>query len=159
MMTETNEMAETNGDRTDDVDRELIDDSATSTDADPTGDDGRAEQADRRDLGAIAHLSAFVAVAGVPSFVGPLVVWLVHRDRDRWVAEQARDALNFNLSLLIYAGAALLLSLVTIGLGLLVTVPAAIAAAIAWLVLTVLAALRAAEGERYRYPLTLELIR
>lgn len=153
-------MTETNDSRTDPIDREPIDDGVTpSPDADPAGDVRRVEQADRRNLGAVAHLSAFVAVAGVPSFIGPLVVWLVHRDRDRWVAEQARDALNFNLSLLIYAGAALLLSVVTIGLGLLVTVPAAVAAAIAWLVLTVLAALRAAEGERYRYPLTLELIR
>lgn len=153
-------MTETDEGRTDAVDHEPIADSSTSSlDADPVGEAGRVEQTDRRNLGAVAHLSAFVAVAGVPSFVGPLVVWLVHRDRDRWVAEQARDALNFNLSLLIYAGAALLLSVVTIGLGLLVTVPAAVVAAIAWLVLTVLAALRAAEGERYRYPLTLELIR
>lgn len=114
--------------------------------------------ADSRNLAVVAHLSALIGLAGVPSFIGPLVVWMLHRDRDPWVAEQARDALNFNLSLLVYAGAALALTILTIGLGLLVVVPAAIVAAAGWLVVTVLAAIRAADGERYRYPLTLQLI-
>lgn len=114
--------------------------------------------ADSRNLGVIAHLSAFAALAGVPSFIGPLVVWLLHRDRDAFVADHAREALNFNLSLLLYAGAAVALSIVTIGLGLLVVIPTAIVAAVAWLVLTVLAAVRAADGDTYRYPLTLRLV-
>lgn len=114
--------------------------------------------ADTRNLGAVAHLSAFVGLAGVPSFIGPLVVWLLHRERDPWVAEQAREALNFNLSVLIYAGGALALTILTIGLGLLVVVPAALVAAVGWLVVTVLAAIRAADGEIYRYPLTLRLV-
>lgn len=136
---------------------------------DPTEDagDGGARRddaqpvdaADRRNLGALAHLSAFVGLAGVPSFLGPLAVWLLHRERDPWVAGQARDALNFNLSLLIYAAAAVALSIVTLGVGLLVTIPAVIAGAIAWLVVPVIAALRAADGGRYRYPFTLELVR
>ena len=114
---------------------------------------------DSRNLGVVAHLSSFVTFLGVPGFLGPLAVWLLHRERDEFVAEQARDALNFNLSLLIYAAAAIALSIVTLGLGLLLTVPAAIVAIGAWLVLSVVAAMRAAEGGRYRYPLTLELVR
>lgn len=143
-------------------------DEARATDApppDPT--DGGAftneaqpvDAADRRNLGALAHLSAFVGLAGVPSFLGPLAVWLLHRERDPWVADQARDALNFNLSLLIYAAAAVVLSIVTLGVGLLVTIPAVVVGAIAWLVVPVIAALRAADGNRYRYPFTLELVR
>ncbi|HSJ44996.1 MAG TPA: DUF4870 domain-containing protein [Euzebyales bacterium] len=119
---------------------------------------GPTPSADSRNLAVVAHLSALIGLAGVPSFIGPLVVWLLHRDRDPWVAEQARDALNFNLSLLVYAGAALALTILTVGLGLLVVVPTAIVAAAGWLVATVLAAVRAADGERYRYPLTLQLI-
>jgi uncharacterized Tic20 family protein len=131
---------------------------ASATHGPPPGTDAPAPTADSRNLAVVAHLSALVGLAGVPSFIGPLVVWLLHRGRDPWVAEQARDALNFNLSLLVYAGAALALTILTVGLGLLVVVPAAIVVATGWLVVTVLAAIRAADGGRYRYPLTLQLI-
>jgi uncharacterized Tic20 family protein len=144
------------------------DETRTTTDTDAAGDPPGGDATgggnpatvptDSRNLGAVAHLSSFVTFVGVPGFLGPLVVWLLHRDRDEFVAEQARDALNFNLSLLIYAAAAVALSVVTLGLGLLLTVPAAIVGIGAWLVLSVVAALRAAEGGRYRYPLTIELV-
>lgn len=138
--------------------------------ADPTVDDTTAHDGpeapppdkvstDSRNLGALAHLSALVGLAGVPSFIGPLVVWLLQRERDPFVAEQAREALNFNLSVLIYVAGGIALSIVTIGLGLLIVVPTAIVGAVAWLVVTVMAAIQAADGRPYRYPLTLQLVR
>lgn len=114
--------------------------------------------ADSRNFGALAHLSAFVGFAGVPTFLGPLAAWLLLKDRDPFAAAQAREALNFNLSLLLYAGIGIALSIVTIGLGLVIVVPIAIVAALAWLVLTVLAAIRSADGQPYRYPMTLRLV-
>lgn len=114
--------------------------------------------ADNRNLGVAAHLSALVAFAGVPSFIGPLVVWLLHRDHHDFAAEHAREALNFNLSLLIYAVAGVALSVLTVGLGLIVVVPAAVIAAVAWFVFTMIATQRASQGELYRYPLTMRLI-
>ena len=60
---------------------------------------------------------------------------------------------------LICGAAACALSFVPLVLGLLPRFPAAIVAIGAWLVLSVVAAMRAAEGGRYRYPLTLELVR
>lgn len=113
---------------------------------------------DSRNLAAIAHLSAFAAFAGVPSFIGPFVVWLLLKDRDPFVAGEAREALNFNLSLLIYAAAAIVVMIFTLGLGLIVIVPVALVAIPAWLVLTVLAAVSAADGRPYRYPLTLRVV-
>lgn len=115
--------------------------------------------ADSRNLAALTHLSALVGLAGVPSFIGPLAVWLWQRDRDPFIVEQAREALNFNLSILIYVAGGIALSIVTIGLGLLVVVPAALVGAVAWLVVTVMAAIRAADGQPFRYPLTLQLVR
>lgn len=163
MTTETDETAVTGGADRDDAA------AATATAADDAATDGRRPSGpsaggtdpstDSRNLAVAAHLSAFVGLAGIPSFIGPLVVWLLHRDRDPFVAEQSRQALNFNLSLLIYAGAAVALTVVTIGLGLIIAVPAVIAGAIAWLVLTVVAAMRASDGEQYRYPLTIDLVR
>lgn len=117
-----------------------------------------AVAADSRNLGALAHLSAFITFVGVPGFIGPLIVWLLQRDHDGFVAEHAREALNFNLSLLLYVAAGIAVSILTIGLGLVLVVPAAIIGAVAWLALTVVAALRAADGRTYRYPLTLRFV-
>lgn len=121
----------------------------------PAGD---LPSSDSRNIAAIAHLSAFSIFAGIPSFIGPLVIWLLQRDRDTFVAEEAREALNFNLSILLYTLAAIAAMILTLGLGLIVIIPVALVAAPAWLVLTVLAAIRAADGQPYRYPLTLRLI-
>ncbi|MDN5783076.1 MAG: DUF4870 domain-containing protein, partial [Luteimonas sp.] len=83
----------------------------------------------------------------------------------------AREAINFNLSMFIYAcvataiGIALIgATVLTLGLGILVTAPAglvlllAIAAiAVTWLVCSIIATIKAWNGEQYRYPFTLRL--
>jgi len=113
---------------------------------------------DSRNVAAIGHLSAFAMFTGVPSFIGPLVVWLLTKDRDPFAAGEAREALNFNLSLLLYTVAAIVAMIATLGLGLIIIAPVALVAFPAWLVLTVLAAVRAADGQPYRYPLTIRLV-
>lgn len=118
---------------------------------------------DARNLALLAHLSALVVILGLPSFVGPLVVWLWQRDKDPFVVAHAREALNFNLSVLLYAVVgglvAALLAIVTLGIGVIVIVPIAFAAAIAFVVLVVVAAVRASNGQPYRYPVTVRWIR
>ena len=99
-----------------------------------------------------AHLSAFVGAWVALAFVGPLVVWLVKRDQDPFVAEHAKEALNFNLTFLIALVVSALLALVLIGFVLLAVV------AVAWIILTIIAAVRANNGEHYRYPLTIRFI-
>ena len=107
-----------------------------------------------------AHLSALAGVllGGLPAFLGPLLVWLLRRD-DRFAAEHARRALNFNLSIIVYVIAAIVLSVVTLGLGLLIVVPVGALAFVGYCVVTVLATLAANRGEAYRYPLTIPFVR
>jgi uncharacterized protein len=109
-----------------------------------------------------AHLSALAGgfvTGGLGIFIGPLAILLLKRDDLPFAADQAKEALNFSLTLLL-AGAALgAISVLTFGVGLVVTVPVAIILGIAWFVLTIVAAVRASEGVAYRYPLTLRLIR
>lgn len=106
-----------------------------------------------------AHLSALIAlVTGLPSLLGPLVVWLVKREGDAFVEAHAREALNFNLSLLVYVIAAIGLIIASLGLAVLVLLPVALAAFVGWLVLIVIAAGRAGNGQSYRYPLTIRFI-
>jgi uncharacterized protein len=113
---------------------------------------------DARNWSMLAHLSALVAIIGIPSFVGPLVVWLIRRDSDPISTEHAREALNFNISVLIYGVVAVILAIVTLGVGLLVVIPLAIVIAILWLVVTIVAAVKASNGEPYRYPITIRLV-
>ena len=99
-----------------------------------------------------AHLSAFVMLLGVPSLVGPLFVWLLKKD-DAYVEQQAKDALNFNISFLLYGIAAGLAVFVLIGI---VALPVI---AIAWFVLVIVASIAASHGENYRYPFTIEFVK
>lgn len=116
-----------------------------------------------RNWAAGAHLAALVAAfatswfAGIAGAVAALVVWLMIRDRSTFAAAHAKEALNFNVSMCLYAVASLVLVVFTLGLGLLVAVPLWIGLAIAWVVFTIVAAVKAYEGEMYRYPLTIRL--
>ena len=95
---------------------------------------------------------------GIPSFIGPLVVWLVKRNGSCFVGAQAKAALNFNLSILIYAviGSIVLglLGVLTLGLGFLLLPLAWIVGGVAWIVATIVAAVQASQGHGYRYPAT-----
>jgi len=100
----------------------------------------------------IAHLSALAGLIIGLNWLGPLIVYLVKKDEHPFIADQSREALNFNLSVFIYIIASAILIIVVIGILLLPVV------AIAWLVLTIMAAVRANNGESYRYPLTIRLV-
>jgi len=98
-----------------------------------------------------AHLSALVNFVGVPSVLGPVVVWIMKKD-DPYVVAAAKEAVNFNISFFIYAIVAGLSLFILIGLLLLPVV------LITWLVLVIIAGVRTADGQQYRYPVTLRLI-
>jgi hypothetical protein len=111
-----------------------------------------------------AHLSAIVGAAltvhmfGIGCFLGPLIIWLVKRDTMPFVADQGKEAVNFNITIAIIGVALFLLILLTLGLGLLIAVPAGAVVIVGWLVFTVIAAIKASEGVAYRYPITLRLV-
>ena len=118
-----------------------------------------------RQWAAGAHLAALILAlvtswaAGIAGAVGALAVWMIKRDDSPFAAEHAKEALNFNLSMFIYAVALVVLSVITLGLGLIVTVPLAVVIAVVWLVCTLVAAFRAYDGQPYRYPLSIRLFR
>src|SRR3546814_18660413 len=76
-----------------------------------------------------------------------------------FVDDQAKEALNFNITVAIIFFALFLLTLLTLGIGALLTVPLMILVGVAWLVFTIIAAMKANQGERYRYPFTLRLVK
>ncbi|WP_397608903.1 DUF4870 domain-containing protein, partial [Silanimonas sp.] len=75
------------------------------------------------------------------------------------VEDQAKEALNFNITLGIIGIVLTIITVVTFGIGAVLTVPLGILLGIAWLVLTIMAGLKANEGQYYRYPFALRLIK
>ena len=105
----------------------------------------------QKNLGTLSHLSGFVMFLGIPSLFGPLAVWLFNRE-DEHVEYHAREALNFNLSMTLYAFVSGLMILLIVGI---VLLPAVL---IAWFVLTIVAAVRTSNGEYYEYPFTIRFV-
>lgn len=98
----------------------------------------------------LCHLSVFLGVG----LILPLIVFLVTRsDTGSSIPEHARETLNFHISLLIYAIVGGLLTLVLIGFAVLFLV------AVATVILSIIGAVKASNGEVYHYPLTLRLVR
>lgn len=108
---------------------------------------------DERTWAMLSHLAPFAgALVGFP-FLGPLVVYLVYRERGPFVRDQSGESLNFQLTLLI--GYLVSIPLIFVGIGVLLL----IALGIGSIVLQILAALAANRGEFYRYPLTIRFVR
>lgn len=100
------------------------------------------------------HLSALVGFfIPLGALIGPLVVWLMKRDQIVEVAEQGRDSLNFQLTMLIAYVVSFILVFIGIGLLLLPLV------GLFSLVMIIIATVKASEGKRFTYPLSLQLIK
>lgn len=104
----------------------------------------------------LAHLSSLSSYVGIPGFIGPLVIWLVKKDTMPFAAEQAKEALNFQISLFIYGiiCAVLTITLIFAVIG----IPGLFILAILHIVFAIIATIQAGEGKSYRYPLTIRLI-
>lgn len=84
-----------------------------------------------------------------------LLLWLWRRNRSRFVDDHGRQALNFQITLLVYAAAATLISLVTCGAAVYVLAPAIYILGAAG---TVLACIAAKAGRAFRYPMTIPFL-
>ena len=111
--------------------------------------------AEEKQWALFAHLSSFAGLftGGLGNILGPLVIWLIKKDTMPFVNDQGKEALNFNITIFIAAIVSALLMFVLIGFLLLPLV------GLAWLILTIMATIKASNGEAYRYPFTLRLIK
>ncbi len=109
-------------------------------------------------MGMLIHLLAILA-----GLIGPLILWLVKREGSPFIDHNGKEAVNFQISFLIYylflvlGGAAL--TILTKGTGLVVVVPLAIALPIVALVLEILCCVKANRGQWPRYPLAIRFIK
>ncbi|WP_053150280.1 DUF4870 domain-containing protein [Pseudomonas sp. P97.38] len=100
------------------------------------------------------HLSALLGI-WIPfgTLIGPLVLWQLKRESDPFIDAQGKEALNFQITVAIASAISLLLMIVVIGFFLFGLV------AIGALVLTIIAGVKANEGQPYRYPFTWRLVK
>lgn|SRR5690606_14657102 len=104
--------------------------------------------ADECNLAMLAHLLGIFS-----GFIGPLVIWLLHRDRDSFVGDQVREALNFQITLALALFLGVMLFFIVIGLFL---IPILL---VANFIVCIIAAMAASRGEHFRYPFALRLLR
>lgn len=111
-----------------------------------------ATNQDDRTMAMLTHLSCIIF-----SFVVPLIMWLVHKDRadKALLVDQSKEALNFCITTLIVYVGLFILTVLTLGLA----SPLSFLFWIATIVFFVIAGLKANAGEAYRYPLAIRLIK
>ena len=116
---------------------------------------------DDRQYGLFMHLSALIGLTGIPfaSVIAPLVLWQIKKNDSAFIDDQGKEAVNFNITVLLIGIALMLLTFVTFFVAVIITLPLGVALVIAWLVLTIIAGIKANEGVAYRYPVCLRLIK
>lgn len=116
---------------------------------------GAAPTQDERTWAMFAHLSAF-AVFVFPlggNIIAPLIIWLTRRDTSAFVEMEAKEALNFNISIALAGIVCGMLTFALIGL------PLGALLFFYWIVMAIIASVKASEGLGYRYPVSLRLVK
>ena len=103
---------------------------------------------DEKTMALLAHLGGIFF-----GFIPSLVIWLIKKDNAPFAAEQAKEALNFQITVMFAYIISFILIFIVIGIFLLWAV------AIANLVLCIVAGIKANAGESYRYPFAIRLIK
>lgn len=103
---------------------------------------------DDRTWGIIIHISGIFT-----GFLGPLIIWLIKKPESGFLDEQGKEALNFQITIAIAMFVSAMLTAVLIGVFMMPIV------GLAMLILSIMAAVKVSNGEGYRYPLTMRLIK
>ncbi|MCK6620097.1 MAG: DUF4870 domain-containing protein [Calditrichaceae bacterium] len=102
----------------------------------------------------LCHLSTFAGyVIPFGNIIAPLLIWIMKKEEFPLANDQGKEVLNFQISFMIYLAIALLLIIVVIGIAL------AIALVLFEIIITIIAAVNAYDGARYRYPMTIRFIK
>ena len=103
---------------------------------------------DERNLGMLAHLLGIFT-----GFLGALVIWLIKKDESAFVSEESKEALNFQITMMIAYLIASALTVILIGVLLL---------PLFWivnLIFCILGAVAASKGTSYKYPFAIRLVK
>lgn len=119
-------------------------------------------ESEARTWAMLVHIIAIAAMflsGGFLSFIAPLVIWLLHRQRSALVDFHGRQNLNLQLSLLVGGIVAFAVGALTFGIGLILTLPLWFAYWVYAFVISIIAGVKAQNGEYYRIRLVIPFIR
>ncbi len=121
------------------------------------------DQAEARLWNMLSHAMALTGLLTVVGFIlGPLLVWVIQREKYPSVDQHGKESLNFQLSVLIYqiglVGAGFVVGILTCGIGWWVAGVLSLLLLAAHLILVIIASAQAWSGGFYRYPYILRLI-
>ena len=118
------------------------------SEAQPVGTEQTPLSKDAVNMAMLCHLLAIFT-----GFLGPLIIWLIKKDESPFVDRHGKEALNFQLTVLIAMVASGLLVLACIGFFLIPVI------GIVDLVLCIMAAVKTSRGEEYRYPINIRFVK
>jgi len=132
----------------------------------PPAPSGPLRPEEERIFATLIHLSGLLWLLSFPGIVGVLLIWLLKRDQSAFVDAHGKEALNFQISFLIYGIALTALALVGFVLtfvivGIFLFIPAVVASIgliVLQVVTAILGAVEANRGGYYRYPLAIRFI-
>jgi len=106
-----------------------------------------------RNWAMLCHLAAFAGYFfPFGGILGPLICWLSKKDESQWVNFNGEQALNFQLSILLYMVLAVPLCFIIVG------IPILIFLGFLEVICIVIASVKASKGEEFRYPLNIPFI-
>jgi uncharacterized Tic20 family protein len=103
---------------------------------------------DEKTLAILSHILTFIS-----SFIAPLVIYLLKKDDSTYVAEHAKESLNFQITMFILFIISFILIIVLVGILMLW------ALSLINLILVIVATIKASENKMYRYPINFRLIK
>ncbi|SOD91877.1 DUF4870 domain-containing protein [Spirosoma fluviale] len=111
-------------------------------------------ESDVRMWAMLTHLSTLTGLfTGVGFIIAPIIIWQIQKDKSAYIDYHGKEAVNFQITIALATAVSFLLMFVLIGFVLIWIV------GIVWLVFTIIAAIKANNGEYYRYPLTIRFIK
>jgi uncharacterized Tic20 family protein len=109
---------------------------------------------EERQWAMFAHIGTFSSMfVPLGNIIAPIVIWQMKKHESDFVVEQAKESLNFQITLMIYSLISLLLCIIIIGFFLI------FALVIFGLIMIIIGGIKANEGEDFRYPMTLRLLK
>lgn len=103
---------------------------------------------DSKNMAMLCHLLGLFT-----SFLGPLILWLIKKDKDEYVDQQGKEALNFQITIIIASIVSAILTFICIGFIM------AIFVSVLDIVFSIIAAVAASKGQDYRYPVSIRLLK
>lgn len=103
------------------------------------------------------HASGLAGLLPIPflNLLAPFVLWLIKRPESKYLDEVGKEVVNFQITVAIYAIILAIISFITCGIGVILFLPLVLG----WLILMILAVIKTSNGEHFRYPATIRLIK